>query len=236
MFVSAWRIHAAHRRRFLALGAVFVPLGVLAAAIQAIVLDQTPFTDTRGVEGGDRYIAGVAALQVGSGMTALIPGVLVAAAVAMSVDGLARGGSGGLDLRELGRRLVPVAGATLVILIVVAVLTTTVVGLVFAVAFLIWHGITTQACVIEGRPARAGLRRSRQLVRHDTWRVFAITAAATGIGLATGPVAGLAVLFASSASLSAIDIVSSVVYAVVMPYVSIVLVLLFFDLRRQSRA
>jgi hypothetical protein len=66
--------------------------------------------------------------------------------------------------------------------------------------------------------------------------VFAITAAATGIGLATGPIVGLAVLFASSASLSAIDIVSSVVYAVVMPYVAIVLVLLFFDLRSQSRA
>ena len=38
----------------------------------------------------------------------------------------------------------------------------------------------------------------------------------------------------SSASLGAIDIVSSIVYAVVMPYVSIVLALLFFDLRNQS--
>ena len=35
-------------------------------------------------------------------------------------------------------------------------------------------------------------------------------------------------------SLGAIDIVTSIVYAVVMPYVSIVLALLFFDLRDQS--
>jgi hypothetical protein len=212
------------------------PAGLLAAGAQELLLAHTPFTDPRGVGGGDRFISGVAALLVGSGMTALIPGVLVAAAVAMSVDGRAGGGSGALDLRELGRRLGPVAAATLVILIVVACLTTTVVGLVFAVAFLVWHGITTQACVIEGRAARAGLRRSRRLVRHHAWRVFAITAAATGVGLATGPIVGLAVLFASSASLSAIDIVSSVVYAIVMPYVSIVLALLFFDLRRPSRA
>jgi hypothetical protein len=234
MFVSAWRIHAAHRRRFLALGAVFVPLGVLAAGIQALVLDHTPFTDPRGIEGGDRFISGVAALLVGSGMTALVPGVLVAAAVAMSVDELARGHSGGIDVRALGARLLPLAGATLAIVIVVALLSSTIVGLIAAVVFLVWHANTTQACVIERRPARAALRRSRELVHHQAWRVFAITAVATGIGLATGPVVGLAVLFASSASLGAIDIVSSVVYAVVMPYVSIVLVLLFFDLRAQA--
>jgi VPS62-like protein len=234
MFVSAWRIHAAYRRRFLALGAVFVPLGVLAAGIQAIVLDHTPFTDPRGVEGGDRFISGVAALLVGSGMTALIPGVLVAAAVAMSVDELAHGRSGGIDVRALGARLLPLAGATLAIIVVVALLSSTIVGLLAAVVFLVWHAITTQACVIERRPARAALSRSRELVHHQAWRVFAITGVATGIGLATGPVVGLAVLFASSASLGAIDIVSSVVYAVVMPYVSIVLVLLYFDLRAQT--
>ena len=234
MFVSAWRIHSAHRGWFLGVGAIFVPLGVLAAGVQAIVFAHTPFTDPRGVEGGDRFISGVAALIVGSGMTALIPGVLVAAAVAMSVEGLARGGNGRVDIRALGRRLLPLAGATLIIVVVVAILATTIIGLAVAVVFLVWHAITTQACVIEGRSARGSLRRSRRLVRHHAWTVFAITAVATGLGLLTGPIVGLAVLFASSASLGAIDIVSSIVYAVVMPYVSIVLALLFFDLRNQS--
>jgi hypothetical protein len=234
MFVSAWRINAAHWRRFLAVGAVFVPLGVLAAGVQAIVLAHTPFTDPRAVEGGDRFVSGVAALLVGSGLTILIPGVLVAAAVAMSVDELAHGRSGRIDVRLLGRRLLPLAAATLLIVVVVALLSTTVVGLVFAAAFLVWQALTTQACVIEGRPARSALRRSRELVHHQAWRVFAITGVATGIGLATGPIVGLVVLFASSASLGAIDIVSSVVYAVVMPYVSIVLALLFFDLRAHA--
>ena len=234
MFTSAWRIHAAHRGWFLGVGAVFVPLGVLAAGVQAVVFAHTPFTDPKGIEGGDRFISGVAALIVGSGMTALIPGVLVAAAVAMSVEGLARGGNGRVDIRALGERMLPLAGAILIILIVVALLVTTVIGLVLAVAFLVWHAITTQACVIERRTARGALGRSRRLVRHHAWRVFAITAVATGLGLLTGPIAGLVVLFAASASLGAIDIVSSIVYAVVMPYVSIVLALLFFDLRNQS--
>jgi hypothetical protein len=234
MFVSAWRIHAAHRRRFLAIGAVFVPLGVLAAAVQAVVFAHSPFTDPKGVEGGDRFVSGVAALLVGSGMTALIPGVFVAAAVAMSVDELAHGRSGGIDVRALGARLLPLAGATIAIVVVVALLSSTIIGLLAAVTFLVWHAIATQACVIERRSARGALGRSRHLVRHHAWRVFAITAVATGIGLLTGPIVGLTLLFASSASLGAIDIVSSVVYAVVMPYVSIVLALLFFDLRAQS--
>jgi hypothetical protein len=167
-------------------------------------------------------------------MTALIPGLLVAAAVAMSVDDLARGRSGSIDLHLLGARLLPLAWATVLIIVIVAVLSSTIIGLIAAIVFLVWHAITTQACVIEGRSARAALARSRELVHHHAWRVFGITAVATGIGLATGPIVGLAVLFASSASLGAIDIVSSIVYAVVMPYVSIVLALLFFDLRAQT--
>jgi hypothetical protein len=122
----------------------------------------------------------------------------------------------------------------LILLIVVALLATTVIGVLLAIVVLVWHSVTTQACVIERRSTRASLRRSRELVRHNAWRVFAITAGSTGIGLATGPIVGLVVLFASSASLGTIDIVSSAVYAVVMPYVAIVLALLFFDLRQAS--
>jgi hypothetical protein len=234
MFVSAWRIHAAHRRMFLAVGAVFVPLGVIAAAQQTILFAHTPFTDPRGIEGSDRVVSGVAALMVGSGITALIPSVLVAAAVAMAVNELAHDRPARVHLREFAGRLVPLAVSTLVIVVVVALLATTVVGLVVAIAFLVWHSVTAQACVIERRSALDALGRSRRLVRHHSWRVLAITATANGVGLALGPIVGLTVLFASSASLGAIDIVSSIVYAVVMPYVAIVLALLFYDLRTSA--
>jgi hypothetical protein len=231
MFTSAWRIHAAHRRLFLGVGAVFVPLGVIAAAQQRLLFAHTPFTDPRGVEGGDRFLTGTAALMLGSGITALIPSVLVVAAVAMVMNELAHGRRARVDLNAFARRLVPLALSTLLILVVVALLVTTVVGIVVAIAFLVWHGITAQACVIERRSAIAALRRSRRLVRHHAWRVFAITATANGVGLALGPLLALTVLFITSVSLGVIDIISSIVYAVVMPYVGIVLALLFYDLR-----
>jgi hypothetical protein len=234
IFVAAWGIYNANRRRFLGLGAVFVPLGVIAAAQQSVLFAHSPFTDPRGVEGGDRFVSGLAALVVGSAVTALIPTVLVAAAIAMAVDALAHDRPAAISIRDYFRRLGPLAGAMLILLIVVALLATTLIGVLLAMVVLVWHSVTTQACVIERRSTRASLRRSRELVRHNAWRVFAITAGSTGIGLATGPIVGLVVLFASSASLGTIDIVSSAVYAVVMPYVAIVLALLFFDLRQAS--
>ena len=234
MFVAAWRIYNRNRRTFLGLGAVFVPLGVIAAAQQSVLFAHSPFTDPRGVEGGDRFVSGLAALVVGSAVTALIPTVLVAAAIAMAVDALAHDRPAAISVRGYFRRLGPLAGAMLVLLIVVALLATTLIGVLLAIAVLVWHSVTTQACVIERRSTRASLRRSRELVRHNAWRVFAITAGSTGIGLATGPIVGLIVLFASSASLGTIDIISSAVYAVVMPYVAIVLALLFFDLRQAA--
>jgi hypothetical protein len=144
---------------------------------------------------------------------------------------LAHGRRARVDLNAFARRLVPLALSTILILFVVALLVTTVVGIVVAIAFLVWHGVTAQACVIERRSALAALGRSRRLVRHHVWRVFAITATANGVGLALGPIIALTVLFISSVSLSVIDIISSIVYAVVMPYVGIVLALLFYDLR-----
>jgi hypothetical protein len=234
MFVAAWHIYGANRRMFLGLGAVFVPLGVIAAAQQSVLFAHSPFTDPRGIEGGDRVVSGLAALVVGSGVTALIPTVLVAAAVAMAMDALAHDRPAAINVHGYLRRLGPLAGAMLILLIAVALLATTVVGVLVASVVLVWHSLTTQACVIEQRSTRGSLRRSRQLVRPHSWRVFAIMAGSTGIGLATGPIVGLVVLFVSSASLGTIDIVSSVVYAVVMPYVAIVLTLLFFDLRRTS--
>ena len=99
MFVAAWRIYNRNRRTFLGLGAVFVPLGVIAAAQQSVLFAHSPFTDPRGVEGGDRFVSGLAALVVGSAVTALIPTVLVAAAIAMAVDALAHDRPAAISVR-----------------------------------------------------------------------------------------------------------------------------------------
>jgi hypothetical protein len=49
-----------------------------------------------------------------------------------------------------------------------------------------------------------------------------------------GPIAGVVVLFPISSSLAVINLISSLVYAFVVPYAGIALTLLCFDLRKRQ--
>jgi len=66
--------------------------------------------------------------------------------------------------------------------------------------------------------------------------VFAITALVNVTAFLLGPIVGVLVLFLTSSSLAVIDVISSLVYAVVMPYAGIAIALLFYDLRRRAEA
>ncbi len=59
---------------------------------------------------------------------------------------------------------------------------------------------------------------------------------ANGLALLAGPLVGLTLLFLESSTLPAIDIVSSIVYAAVLPYAAVVQTLLFYDARARRAA
>jgi hypothetical protein len=63
--------------------------------------------------------------------------------------------------------------------------------------------------------------------------VLAISALVNVTAFLLGPVVGVAVLFLTSSSLAVINLISSLVYAVVVPYAGIAITLLFYDLRRR---
>jgi ABC-type multidrug transport system fused ATPase/permease subunit len=113
------------------------------------------------------------------------------------------------------------------------VLALTVIGIPFAVFYLVRKAVTTQACVIEELAASASLRRSSEVIKRHELRVFAITALVNVTAFLLGPIVGVAVLFLTSSSLAVIDVIGSLVYAVVMPYAGIAIALLFYDLRRR---
>jgi ABC-type multidrug transport system fused ATPase/permease subunit len=73
------------------------------------------------------------------------------------------------------------------------------------------------------------------VIKHREVRVFAITALVNVTAFLLGPIVGVAVLFLTSSSLAVIDIIGSLVYAVVMPYAGIAIALLFYDLRRRHQ-
>jgi hypothetical protein len=65
------------------------------------------------------------------------------------------------------------------------------------------------------------LRQSSRLVRGNWWRTASLLLFVTLVALLLGPLFGTLLLFASGASFDFINLISSLVYAVVLPYVAI---------------
>ena len=127
--------------------------------------------------------------------------------------------------------LLPIAWATVRMTIVVVLLVVTVIGIPLAVVYLIRKAVTVQSIVVEELGATAGLRRSDELVRGSGPRVFAIGALVNGTVALLGPIIGVGMMFVTPASLGLINLVSALVYVLVLPVAGIIIALLFFDLR-----
>jgi Membrane domain of glycerophosphoryl diester phosphodiesterase len=104
-------------------------------------------------------------------------------------------------------------------------------GLLLGVWLLVRWALFAQVIVLEDKAAIGALRGSSQLVRGNWWRVGSLMLFVTVIALLLGPLCGTLLLFVSHASFDFINLVSSVVYAVVLPYAAIATTYLYFDLR-----
>jgi len=235
VYRAAGRLYRRYWALFLGIGVIFVPLAALASIFQEIVFAYTGIGTIVAEASDDPVVSGAIALLVGE-LSTIVATILVTGAAAEAVDRLEEGGHP--DARSAYTGIVPNLGALgwawLRIVVAAGALTFTVVGIPFAIFYLVRKSVTTQACVVEELGGTASLRRSSEVVRHREVRVFAITALVNVTAYLAGPILGIAVLFLTSSSLAVIDVISSLVYAVVMPYAGIAIALLFYDLRRRS--
>jgi hypothetical protein len=235
IFNAGWAIYRRHFPLFLGIGIVFVPLSALAAILQQAVLSLTGLGTFEQVASGDALVQGVVALLFGQ-LSTIVGAVLVSAAAAEALKRIDEGGR--LDAltayRNSGSRVGSLAWAWTRIIVVAGLLTITVVGIPLAVVYLVRKAVVTQVCVIEDRDATPSLRRSSKLVRGHGLRVLAIAACVNVTAYLLGPLIGVLFLFLTPSSLSLINVISSLVYVVVMPYVGIAIALLFYDLRRRE--
>lgn len=227
-----------YRRRlflFAGIGFTFLPIGVVAAFFQWLAFDFTPLGTLASLADNDGIVGGVAALSSGA-FTAPVAAVVVYAATAVAVDSLDRPA----ELSILGahqqvlRRARHLTLASLRVFVVVALLTITVIGIPFAVVYLIWHSLANQAVMIEKVSATAALGRSEEIVRGDTLRTFGVLAFVNLVIVAAGPVLGIVALFLWNPSLAVINLISAAAYAILVPYAGIVAALLFYDLRHRA--
>lgn len=235
IYRAAWRLYRRYGPLFLGIGVIFIPLSVVAAIVQGIVFKYTGLGTLVDEASADPIVAGAIALLFGE-LSTIVATVLVTGAAAEALDRI--DGGERADAVSAYRGIVPNLGALgwawLRIVVVASVLTLTVIGIPVAVFYLVRKAVTTQACVIEELGASASLRRSSEVVKRREIRVFAITALVNVTAFLLGPIVGVLVLFLTSSSLAVIDVISSLVYAVVMPYAGIAIALLFYDLRRRA--
>ena len=198
---------------------IFIPLAVVTALVQALLDTYTGVGTFLNTTATDPIVEGVTALLFGQ-LSTIIASIGVSAAVAFALARIIEGGRP--DTLEAFRGTFPRAGslgrAWVQIVVIAGLLTITVVGIPIAIFYLVRKTVVTQACVVEDLHARPALNRSSELVRRHGFRVLAIAALVNVTAFLLGPIVGVLVLFLTSSSLAVINVISSLVYAVVVPY------------------
>jgi hypothetical protein len=232
---AARRLYLENPRTFIGIGAVFVPVSLLGAAVQWVLFHLTGLADLVGLAGPQG--AGTAALALFIGD---IAGAFAAAAVTGAVAAALHELDAGRPVTALrayrlaGRNARALGGATAVQLVLMLLLLVSVIGIPFAVYYFIRTSLFAQACVLEDQAALGSLRASARLTGKHWWRTLGLTVLVDAIAVLSGPLLGVLLLLLTARSLTFIDITGSIVYALVVPYAALALTLYYFDLHART--
>jgi hypothetical protein len=233
---SAARTYTENVRLFLAVGAIFVVIGIVVGGLQYLLFRASGLSSLVDAFGSSN--AFTAAVVFGFGIVVNLVGLtVVQATCARALVDLDETGDASATqaFRATFRRLGPLLGGLVLAGLAIAILDLTIVGLPIAIWLLIRWSLLAQAVALDGKSAPASLRRSARLVRGHWWRTASLTTLVTGLALLVGPIAGTLLLFATNASFDVVNLASDLVYTVSLPFAAIATTYLYFDLSaRQS--
>ncbi len=180
--------------------------------------------------GGDGDVATSISDSIGS-IVRPIGFAVVAAVVIAYVRNLERGEPNGFvpACRGVLERFWRVVAGQLLASVLVVLMAITVIGIPFAIYKYIGWQFVQQEILFRNKAIRDAFRGSSELVRGQWWRTVRVAGFFWLISVATGPLLTFALIFANL-SLTSIDIVGSVIFALLIPYVAIGRTLLYFDL------
>ncbi|HEY1316856.1 MAG TPA: hypothetical protein VGF10_06550 [Gaiella sp.] len=158
--------------------------------------------------------------------------VAIGAGTAVIVDHLDRGSSihWWRAVRLSLGKLWTLLGANLLELVVFVALMLSIVGIPWGIRNSVAWSLTPQEVMLGGHSTRTAPWASIRLVRGNWWRSAVLVALLFLLALVAGPVVGLDLLLFTSISPFDVDLIGSLVYALVLPYVGIATTLLYFDL------
>jgi hypothetical protein len=231
LVTDAARVYRANVRLFLAVGAIFIALGILVGALQYVVFHLSGLSSL--VDAFGRSNGLTETFVLGFGLALNLLGLAVAQATCahavLELDASGRA-SAAHAYRQTLRRLAPLLGGLLLLALVNAVLDVTIIGLPIAIWLTIRWSLLAQTVAIEGESATGSLRRSAGLVRRQWWRTASLTVFVTGVALLLGPFVGAVLLSATRTSFDVVNLASDLVYVVSLPFAAIATTYLYFDL------
>jgi hypothetical protein len=231
------RMYVGHLRIFLGIGVIFFPLGIVISLLQYLVFHTSGLDGLVAVAGETN--GAVDSLAVALGVLITLLGLaVVQSATAHAMAELDAGRE--VSALDAYRMALPRIGALLAVVIVPAVLIgildLTAFGIVVGAWLTVRWSLAAQIVSLEDARPFMAMHESARLVRGNWWRSASLLVFITVVALLLGPLAGTALLFATSASFDFINLVSSLVYAVVLPFVAIATTYLYFDLRVRRTA
>jgi hypothetical protein len=234
---AAGRMYAERLGLFVGIGVLFVPVSLLVALLQSLVLHAT---SVLGVQTGGESSGPTAfiVLAIGTALTLLGLGLVQAATARALVEIDQERSVGPLRAYRLASDSVaPLFAALLVAVLVISVLASSLFLLPIAVWLAGRWALIAPVIELEDVPALAALRRSRRLTQGRWTKVASLIVAGAAIVLVTGPLLGALLILGTDAPFWLINVVAGVVYAVMMPFVALTTAYVYFDARvRQELA
>jgi hypothetical protein len=233
---SARRMYGTHLRLFLGIGVLFLPLGALITGVQYLTFQAGGFNGL--VTAAGRTNAVVDFLAFGIGLVLTVFGLAVAqsaTAIAMVEIDEGRPVTAMAAYRKALPTLTSLLSAVLLMVVAFSLISLTSVGVLVDVWLIVRWSLLAQVHALEKKTGYLALRRSAQLVRGDWWRVASLIVFVTLVALLIGPLFGTLLLFVTSASFNFINLVASVIDAVLVPFAAIATTYLYFDLRVEKQ-
>jgi hypothetical protein len=228
---AAARMYVAKPGLLLGIGVLFIPISLLTALLQTLVLHGT---GALGVEtgGGASGLLGFLVLAIGTALTLLGLG-LVQAATARALVEIDQGRQIGPVRAYLlaADSIRPLLGA----LVFAATIVSLLAGSIYLIPVAVWlagrWALIAPSIELERLSALAGLRRSGRLVRGAWLKVASLIVVGGALAVAVGPLVGAALILATDAPFWLVNVVAGLIYSVTMPLVAITTAYVYFDRR-----
>lgn len=222
---SSLRLYRQHFAPFAVLGAIAIPIVGGTQALGGWLNDSS---------GGDglRQLLADFVLNTGRPIAlALVSALIIVYMRSMTESGSVPSVKG--SVRGTLDRFWRVVIAKLLSLMGITLLMVTIIGIPFAIRFLATWAFVSQEVLFTDRSIRDSFRASSDLVRGNWWRTVRTMVPLMLLLTVLGPLLGLVLIF-TPLPLLAVNLIGSVVYALVIPFATSGTTLLYFDLRARA--